>query len=79
MTDVTPSELVRKQRAILIIWDWKEQVPVDEVSAAAQRGFIFMYTVDDTFGDYHAIVACQIELAPNEVQPLFELLEEVEV
>jgi hypothetical protein len=55
------------------MWDHKESVPVDEVSVAAQRGFIHMYTVDDTFGDFYSIVASKKELDGDEVQATFEL------
>ena len=61
-----------ESNAILISWDHKESVPVDEVSAAAQRGFVHMYTVDVTFSDSYSIVASKDELEPGEVQATFE-------
>lgn len=63
------SDLVRD--ALLITWDWREQIPVDEVSAAAQRGFTHMHVVDDTGGDFYAIVASKTELDPDDVEPFF--------
>lgn len=57
---------------ILIVWDHSEEVPTEDISAAAQRGFVHMHTVDDTHGDFYAIVASKTLLDGSEIQSIYE-------
>jgi len=73
-------EIVAQQRATLIVWDWKEQIPINEVSLVAKRGFVHMHMVDNTGGDSCAMIASQEPLlvgdGVDEVQQVFEMLED---
>ena len=68
--------LTREGKIDMLTWDWKEQVPVDEVVEAAAKGFVKMYPVDDTGGDFYALLISQVELEPDDVQLVFEYVEE---
>lgn len=72
---MTTEELIKQRKVDYLTWDWKEQIPIEEVGVAVKMGFVFMYPVDDTGGDFYALVISQVELDPDDIQPLFEKLE----
>jgi hypothetical protein len=52
--------------AIAITWDHRDQVPIDELTAASRRGFSYFWDVPDTGGDQYAIVASKTDIEDDE-------------
>ena len=69
-------DLVANRDVDLLTWDWKESVPIDELQEVIGKGYLNMYAVDDTSGDFYAMVVSKVALEPDDIQPLFELIED---
>lgn len=56
----------------LILWDWKEQPPWDDVATAQALGHVYLTAVPNTGGDEYAIVAAQGPLTSDEAQQAWD-------
>jgi hypothetical protein len=54
-----------------ILWDLKDQIDINEVNDAVQKGARFFYSVDSG-GDEYAVVWSQQELAQEEAQEVWD-------
>ena len=51
-----PVEIVVRKRYRVVWWDWKEHVPIDELSDAPKQGLVWMRMVLDTHCDQYGLI-----------------------
>jgi hypothetical protein len=55
----------------LVIWDWKQQIPIQEIQPHLKNGFIHLNETD-TGGDCYAAVLTKIEVTEEEAQYIYD-------
>src|SRR5512132_2799414 len=56
MRDDPVEIVVRGKRYRVVWWDWKEHVPIDELSDAPKQGLVWMRMVLDTHCDQYGLI-----------------------
>lgn len=56
----------------VVMWDWKEQADVDELSSLARKGYVYFKAVD-TEGDFFAVICTKKPIRYPEADRLFRL------
>jgi hypothetical protein len=55
----------------ILIWDWKDQIPVDELNRAVRKGYRYFQNADSE-GDWFALVCTKTKVSLSKAQELYE-------
>ncbi len=56
----------------VILWDWKDQPPWDEIVAAQREGLAYVTVVPDTSSDQYAVVMANHPMTDEQAQYAFD-------